>query len=303
MAAPCDLRQMRYFVAVAETLNFRRAAERLNIAQPALSRTVRQLEEALGTRLMERTNRWVELTEAGQVFLDGSRRTLASAERALADVRKASAGEKGHLAIGYTDFAISGALPRLMQEFRSHYPEITIELVHMVTSVQLEALSRDEIQVGMMTGPLSEPGLDHVTVQNERLVAILPDDHPLARLDAVPLERLAGEPFVTGQPAFWRHYLNHMLAVCQTAGFQPRIVQEAYNSEGIFGLVAAKMGVTLLVEGARNYHRQGLAIRPLEGTDYAVPTVAAWIEGEISPTLGRFIAFLGAWLETHAPDR
>lgn len=288
----CETRQMRYFVAVAEALNFRRAAEQLNIAQPALSRAIRNLEESLGTRLLERNNRRVALTEAGRVFLDGCRRSLSSVEKTVRDTRKARAGEIGHLAIGYTDFAISGALPAIMQEFRSRFPDVTVDLVHMVTFVQLEALARGDIQVGVMTGPLSEPGLDHVTLQNERLVVILPENHPLARLEAIPLARLAGEPFVTGQAAHWRHYLSHMLAVCQGAGFRPRIVQEAYNSEGIFGLVAANMGLTLHVESARNYFRQGLAIRPLADSDYRVPTVAAWSSGEVSPALRRFIDFV-----------
>lgn len=288
----CETRHMRYFVAVAEALNFRRAAERLNIAQPALSRAIRQLEERLDARLLERSNRRVELTEAGRVFLEGCRRTLSSAEKAVRDARKARAGEIGHLAIGYTDFAISGALPEIMQGFRSVHPEITVDLMHMVTFVQLEALARGDIQVGVMTGPLSEPGLGHVTLQNERLVAILPEAHPLARLEAIPLTSLAGEPFVTGQAAHWRHYLSHMMAVCQNAGFRPRVVQEAYNSEGIFGLVAANMGVTLHVESARNYFRQGLAIRPLADSDYRVPTIAAWSTAEISPALRHFIDFV-----------
>ncbi len=295
----CDLRQMRYFVAVAEALSFRRAAEQLNVAQPALSRTIRQLEQSLEVRLLERNNRWVELTEVGSVFLEGCRATLSAADKTIKDTLRARAGEIGHLVIGYTDFAISGVLPELIQVFRSRYPEVTVELVHMVTFVQLEALAAGDIHVGAMTGPLAEPGLRHVTLQNDRLVAILPRGHPLAKLKAIPLAKLAGEPFVTGQAAYWRHYLTHMMSVCQSAGFRPRIVEEAYNSEGIFGLVAANMGLTLHVEAARNYYRRGLAIRPLEGTDYRVPTVAAWNADDASAPLQIFIAFVEEWLETH----
>ncbi len=295
----CQIRHMLYFVAVAETLNFRRAAQRLNIAQPALSRAIRQLEETLDTRLLERSNRWVELTEAGRVFLDGCRRTLLSAEKTVRDTHKARAGEIGHLAIGYTDFAISGALPEIMQEFRSRFPEVTVDLAHMFTFTQLQALEAGDIQVGFMTGPVRQPGLEHVTVQDERLVVILPESHPLTRLRAIPLARLAGEPFVTGHAAHWRHYLSHMMAVCQRAGFRPRIVQEAFNSEGIFGLIAANMGLTVHTECARNYFRKGLAIRPLKDSSYRVPTVAAWRSTEVSPALRRFIEFIGEWVKTH----
>ena len=297
MASGCEIRHLRYFQAVAEELSFRGAAERLNLAQPALSRAIRQLEDSIGARLLERSNRRVALTEPGRVFLEGCRRTLSDVEKLVEDTRRACHGEIGHLAIGYTDFAISGALPEIMQDFRSRYPDVTVDLLHMVTAVQLEALRRGDIQVGFMTGPVAEPGLGHVTVQDERLVVILPETHPLARLNAIPLARLAGEPFVTGQAAHWSHYLSHVTAVCQTAGFTPRVVQEAYNSEGIFGLVAANMGLTLHVECARNYFRKGLAIRPLRGTDHRVPTVAAWKSVEISPVTRRFIDFVGEWLD------
>jgi DNA-binding transcriptional LysR family regulator len=291
----CDVRQMRYFVAVAQTLNFRRAAERLNVAQPAISRALRQLEDELGTPLMLRSNRRVELTEAGKVFLEGCRRSLASIDKTLEDTRRAREGEIGHLSIGYTDFAISGALPAIMQRFRGAHPDITVDLAHMVTITQLQALARGEIQVGFMTGPLAEPGLDRLTVQDERLVVVMAETNPLAELPAVPLARLAGEPFVIGQPAHWRHYLAHMTAVCQSAGFAPRIVQEAYNSEGIFGMIASNMGVTLYVECARNYFRKGLAIRPVADSDHRVPTLAAWNPGALTPALGRFVESLRAW--------
>lgn len=294
-ARSCEIRQMRYFVAVAEELNFRRAASRLNLAQPALSRAIRQLEDSLGARLLERTNRRVELTEVGSVFLEGCHRTLVSAEKAMDDTLRVRDGVKGHLTIGYTDFAISGALPEIMQAFRSCFPDITVELSHMVTAAQLEALRHGDIEIGFLTGPLAEPGLEHITVQNERLVAVLSETHPLARLRSIPLARLAGEPFVIGQAAYWQHYLSHVTAVCQSAGFQPRVVQEAYNSEGIFGLIATDMGLTLHVESARNYFRRGLAIRPLRDSDYRVPTVTAWNPAQVSPGLRRFIDFVVDW--------
>ena len=299
MPEVCEVRQMRYFVAVAEELSFRRAGERLNLAQPALSRAIRQLEESLGTRLLERTSRRVELTDTGRVFLEGCRRSLGSVEKMLDDTRRVHAGEIGQLAIGYTDFAISGVLPEIMQAFRQRFPDITVDLAHMVTARQLEALARGDIQVGFMTGPVAEPGLEHVVVQNERLVVILSDNHPLAARAAIPIVRLAGEPFVMGQAAHWGHFLSHVTMVCQTAGFTPRVVQEAYNSEGIFGLIAADMGLTLHTECAVNYHRRGLTIRPLRGNDHRVPTAAAWRAARDSQALRHFIGFLEDWCGLH----
>ncbi len=300
MTTQCEIRHMRYFIAVAEELSFRRAADRLNLAQPALSRAIRQLEDNIEVRLLERSSRRVELTEAGRVFLDGCSRNLAGVQKTIDDTQRAQAGEIGHLNIGYTDFAISGALPGIMQEFRAQLPGITVDLAHMVTAVQLEALRRDEIQVGFMTGPLSESGIENLTVQDEGLVVVMPDVHPLAELAAVPLDRLSAEPFIMGQEAFWSHFHSHVATVCRIAGFSPNVVQDAYNSQGIFGLVAANMGLTIYVDCARNYHRKGVAIRPLAGTTHRVPTVAAWKAGRISPALGKLIEFLAGWLQTHS---
>ena len=302
MKRTCDIRHMRYYIAVAEELNFRRAAERLHVAQPALSRAIRQLEADLGTTLLERTNRRVEMTDAGVVFLEGCRHIASNIEALVEQTVRARDGEIGHIYIGYTDFAISGALPGIMQDFRASYPEVSVDLAHMVTATQLEALRRSEIQVGFLTGPINEPGFDQLVVQHERLVVILPEAHPLARLRSIPLERLAEEPFVTGQAAHWRHFLSHMTAVCHGAGFTPRIVQEAYNSEGIFGLIAANMGVTLHAESARNHFRKGIAIRPLRDNDYRVSTLAIWRSDAPSPALRRFVETIGAWVATHGQE-
>lgn len=295
MHRTCDLRYMRYFTAVAEELNFRRAAERLRVAQPAISRAIRELENDLETRLLERSNRRVELTDAGQVFLEGCRRVAGEIEAVIEDTVRARDGEIGHVRIGYTDFAINGALPAVLQDFRARFPEVSVDLVHMVTATQLDALRRGEIEVGFVTGPIAEPGLERLVVQNEQLVVVLPEAHPLARLPAVPLAKLAGEPFVTGQAAHWQHFLSHMVRICHGAGFEPRIVQEAYNSEGIFGLVAANMGVSLHVEGAHNHIRRGVAIRPLSDCDERVPTEAIWRADKPSTARERFIETVAGW--------
>lgn len=302
LSGKCDIRHMRCFVAVAEDLNFRQAAERLNLAQPALSRTIRQLEETLKVRLFERTSRRVELTEAGEVFLKGCQRILAEVEKLAGDTQRAHGGDRGHLTIGHTGFAINGVLPTVMQEFRARFPEITVQLMPMVTGLQLEALRRGDIEIGFMTGPISEPGCEQLTVQNERLVAVLPKTHPLTRLRSVPLARLANEPFVAGTASDWSHYLSHLFAVCQSAGFRPQIVQEAYDGSGILGLVAANMGVTLYVEGARDHFRKGVAIRALQGTDYRVPTVAVWHSAQVPPALQRFIDFAAGWAKAQGID-
>ena len=287
-----ESRHVRYFIAVAEELHFRRAAERLNLAQPSLSRAVQQLEDAVGVRLLARTNRRVELTAAGQVFLDGCRRSLGSLETAAHMARRADAGEVGHLTFGYTDFAISGVLPEILEKFRRQFPDASIDLLHLFTNQQIEALDHGTIDFGFMTGPVLATGLSHMTVQEDRFVVILPETHPLARLDVVPLSALRDEHFVAGMTRWWSHYLKHVESLCESAGFRPRVVQEAFNSEGIFGLVAAKMGIAIHPECARSYIRKGLAIRNLQSNGARVPTEVAWVTSGETPLMRKFIEFL-----------
>ena len=291
----CEIRLMRYFLAVCETLNFRRAAENLNIAQPALSRAIRQLEDILETSLLDRNNRNVQLTEAGKKFRMGCLRTLSSAEQAIVDTWNVRDGEVGHIAIGYTDFAISGDLPELVSAFRLKYPQISITLRDYCTGLQLEALDRGTIHIGMVTGPIHSSGLGQTMLQKNKMVVVLHEDHALARLKKIPLKKLADLPFVTGRKEQWSHYLSHMESVCRQAGFQPNIVQEADEANGLFGLIAADMGITVYVDTVQNCIRRGTAVRMLAGPDVWVPTVAVW-KAETLPLAGEhFIEFLRDW--------
>lgn len=289
-----ELRQIRQFMAVAETLNFRQAADNLAIAQPALSRGIQLLEHQLGVSLFYRNNRRVELTAAGAVFLEGCQLLLADLEETVRQTQKAARGELGHLAIGYTDFAITGVLPALLDAFRRHYPDIAIELIYGSTEQQLEALACRKIDIAFLTSTLHSEAIDHLPVQVDRFMAVLPERHPLAGKAAVDIHELADEPFVVGVMARWRHFRRHLDALCLQAGFQPRIVQEAYNSEGIFGLISANIGITIHLECASNYMRTGVVMLPLTGTSARVVTEAAWLKEGVGPELGRFIDILAS---------
>ena len=194
-------------------------------------------------------------------------------------------GEVGHIAIGYTDFAISGDLPELVSAFRLKYPQISITLRDYCTGLQLEALDRGTIHIGMVTGPIHSPGLDQTMLQKNKMVVVLHEDHALARLKKIPLKKLADLPFVTGRKEQWSHYLSHMESVCRQAGFQPNIVQEADEANGLFGLIAADMGITVYVDTVQNCIRRGTAVRMLAGPDVWVPTVAVW-KAETLPLAG-----------------
>ena len=295
------LQQVRYFIAVAEELHFRRAAERVNLSQPALSRAISRIEEAVGVALFERTNRSVALTPAGARLLDGCTAALAALDGAVDQARKLHAGEGGRLTIGYTDFAIAGRLPKLVQSFRHTYPDIPIDAVHGCTKVQLEDLETGKLDIGFLTGPVPRGGYGCVPVQHDRFVVVLPVSHPLAELKAVPLAALVDEPFVLGELPSWEYFHAHLFDLCRTSGFEPAAVQYASNSEGIFGLVACGMGVSIQVACVENYFRKGVVFRPLRGCTKTVPTLAVWRTHPMPPIKARFIDHLEKAL--HPADR
>ncbi|MFI8479789.1 LysR family transcriptional regulator [Pseudomonas sp. NPDC078700] len=287
-----DLRHLRAFEAVAEELHFRRAAERLNLAQPALSRTIQQLEESVGEVLLLRSNRRVELTEAGRVFLAGSQTIFEQLENAVLQARKAGAGQIGQLRIGYTDFAVSGELPSILEGFHRCYPEIRAELIFGSTEQQLELLKEGSIEFAFLTGPLIEPNIESIELQRDRFVAALSYLHPLASRSELSLSELAKEPFVLGSVSHWSYFRRHLDALCLSANFLPEVAQEAFNSEGIFGFVAANIGVTIHLESAANYNRKGVVLVPLKGIDARLCTMAAWLKSDITPVQQKFIDFL-----------
>ena len=286
------MRHIRYFAAVAEELHFRRAAERLNVSQPALSRAIRHIEAEIGVSLFERSNRHVALTHAGATFLRGCSTALAYMDGAIDQAQKTSTGEKGHLVVGYTDIAIAGGLPQILKSFRQRYPEVTLEPRHDFTQAQLSDLESGILDFGFVTGPVARDGLDSLAVQHDGFMVVLYGSHPLVREREIPLAALAEEPFVLGATSNWTHYHDHLYRLCREAGFEPQVVQSASNSEGIFGLIACEMGISIQAAVIENCLRKGLETRPLKGCTATVPTVAAWNSATLSPVKQRFIDHL-----------
>jgi DNA-binding transcriptional LysR family regulator len=286
------IRHFTHFKAVAEELHFGRAANQLNIAQPALSRSIKHLEGQIGVLLLERNNRNVSLTNAGKVFLGGCKRTIDSMESTVIQTRKASTGEAGHLAIGYTDFAICGLVPRVLRDFRRLYPDISFEPIHGYTESQLHDLESERLDLGFITGPFERPGYKSVTLVRDAFAVVLYENHPLAKKETVHLSELAGEPFILGSEECWKHYHDHLFRICREAGFTPDIVQRAFNIEGIFGLVACEMGITVQSSCVFNLLRKGLVIKPIHGVKDTIPTMAVWKDAEEPSTRQTFARFL-----------
>ena len=286
------LRHIRNFVAVADELHFRRAAEKLGLAQPAVSRSIQYLEGELAVVLLRRSNRSVELTEAGKVFLDGCRNVLNAVERTVDETRLANNGQLGSVRIGYTDNAITGNLPRLLRQFQMQQPRVAIQLQHDVTGSQLTKLAESELDVGFVTGPIGRSGFEQCLVQSERFVCVVYENHRLARRRSVQLQELANEDFVHGLPQFWEHFFSYLIPMCRKAGFAPTIIQEAFNTASILGLVASGMGITILTENVRNTIGQGLVIVPISDILEPLKTVAIWRPDAMRGSKGLFVDHL-----------
>lgn len=285
-----NLHHIHAFIAVAQELQFRAAAERLHVSQPALSRTIRALEDAVGTPLLVRNTRSVYLTDAGRAFLDSSLLAVQHLQEGVTSARSARDGRLGRLRVAYMDFAINGTLPTFIQRFSNAFPRATIDLVHMPTAVQKEALLNSKIDIGFMVGPFVSENVGSALFSREEIVVVLPAAHPLVRHRKLTLRQLAGERFILGQKETWESFRPFFFELCHRAGFAPSIAQEASTSDGILGLVAANMGITLYPRCATNLRRTGIAIRRLAAQDVlVVDTIVCWRSDQLTPLRQAFL--------------
>ncbi|MCQ4273407.1 LysR substrate-binding domain-containing protein [Pseudomonas kuykendallii] len=270
-----ELRHLRYFIAVAEELHFGRAAELLGISQPPLSQQIQALEQELGARLFERTNRRVELSEAGRLFLEEARLVLAQVDKAADVARRAQLGELGEMKIGFTSSApFSTRIPKAIHAFRQAFPAVHLNLQEMSSKKVADALVDESIEIGLMR-PLPLP--DSLRMQElfrEPLVAVLNAAHPLAASGGggLHLEALAGEPFVFFPRGYGSGLYAQLLSLASRAGFSPHFSQEAAEAMTIIGLVAAGLGVSVLPASFQRIRIDGVVYRTLldEGAETAV---------------------------------
>jgi DNA-binding transcriptional LysR family regulator len=283
-----ELRHFRSFTVLAETLHFRRAAERLSIAQPALSQQIQQLERELGVRLLERTQRRVALTAAGSVFLEHARSTLAQATEAVRLARQAGRGEVGHLGVGAVTSALYGVFPEVVRVFRERYRSVHLTLHELPGNEQTRALRAGRIQVSFLRPPVNEPDIEVRTIAREPWVVAMPNAHPLSNRARVSLRSLEAEPFVSFARELAPVLYDQLISMCQRAGFSPRIVQEA-QMQTIISLVAAGIGVALVPATLQNLSRAGLMYKRLAGVTARVELAVAWRREDPSPLLKSFL--------------
>ena len=288
-----NLQRLRYAVALADELNFGRAALREGMRQPPFSQQISKLEEELGVRLFERTTRQVRLTPAGEAFVAEARTSLAHAELAAESARRAGRGEAGRLAIGFVGSATNLTLPRVLRRFRARHPGVQVELRELTTAQQAEELRQGRLDVGLLHAPPAGPAAEVLstrTVARELLLAVLPAGHPHATHKVLPTGMLAGEPFVMFPRRFGTALHDQIIGVTRAAGFEPRVVQEAVQMQTIVGLVAAGLGVSIVPESVARLRRGDVVFRPLSPATRVVTLDLTWRTGDPNPIVRNFRA-------------
>lgn len=268
-----EIEAIRSFSIVAEELNFRRAAERLAIDHSALSRRVSELERRLGFALLERSTREVRLTEAGKVFLSENAALFAGFRRSIETARLVAEGRSGVVRIGYMSFAAAVLLPALIREFKSRRPDVRFQLTYLRSHAQKQALTRGEIDIGLMIGPWRSEMFDTTRLTQERLgVFFSKSDKALARR-RIGVTELAAMPLIMGSLEQWDLYRWMLDDMFLRNGVVPNVVLEASSIAGMLGLVRAGLGVSLFPSSIAKLCPSGVGMKAIAGCDFAIETI------------------------------
>ncbi|MBF6060372.1 LysR family transcriptional regulator [Nocardia terpenica] len=288
-----SLEQVRGFVAVAEEGNFRRAAERLRMTQPPLSRQIQKLERDVGVLLLDRTQRQVELTPAGVVFLAEARRLLALAEAAPGTARRVAAGRVGTVRIGFTATAGFGYLGRFLNRVSQALPEVRLSLSELVSAAQFNELSSGRLDLALARPPFDGAEFAGRRVHREALVLAVPERHRLADRAPIGVPDLDGERMLVYAPGPARYFAELMTRVLAGVSYEPsdRLTQV----HTMLALVAAGRGLALVPETAGHLHPDGVRFRPLAGVREQAELYAAWRRDTANPALRRVTDLLEMW--------
>jgi DNA-binding transcriptional LysR family regulator len=284
-----ELSHLRCFVAVAEELHFGRAAARLNMTQPPLSRQIQLLEHALDMLLLERSSRSVRLTPAGRAFLPEARRILQLAEGAGLAARRVARGEAGSIALGCTAAASYALLPRLIAFAAAAMPGIDVVLKEMVTAAQMEALAAGRLDLGLVRHPFDRRQVDSACILRENLLLAVPHDHALASGPEPAIADLDGQNFVMWSPLEARYFYDLITGLCATALVVPRHVQFITQTHTMLALVGVGLGLALVPEAAQALHFERVVLRPIRCRPPAVAELhLVWRRDASNPALPAF---------------
>ena len=289
-----ELRQLRYFLAVAEEMHFGRAAKKLHMTQPPLSQTIQSLEGNLGVSLFTRSTRCIALTPAGHALIPEARRLLAQAVSLPQLVQRAASGDTGHLSLAFVSIADYSVLPPFLRGFRQRYPDVRIELREATSDVQLQLLENGEIDAGLLIPPIPErlaASLDHKKVLSEPLILAIPEMYA-SRNNAASLHTYQDLPLIIFPRKIAPALHDTILACFRSVGLTPTIGQEAIQMQTIVGLVSAGMGIALVPQSVSNLKRPGVIYHALPAMPGMVEIVIAWRKENSSPVLKTFLALL-----------
>jgi len=284
-----DIRQMRYFVTLAETLHFGRAAERLHLTQPPLTRQIAALEKELGVKLLERHSRQAKLTPAGAQFLQDARAVLASFDQACSNARLADKGELGRLSIGFMMHAAHTIVPRLARRYMAHHPGVDLKLREVVPNVLIDDVLADRYDVGVVFPPGLVKGLETRLVHREKLCVAMYPPHPLVQKDLISASDLEGHALIATPVEISPALRDAIIGYCRTAGFLPQIRLETQLQQTIVSLVAEELGIALVPESMRRSGITNVVYRDLANAP-SIDHVLIWRTGNINPALPGFLA-------------
>ena len=284
-----ELRHLRYFVAVAEQLHFRHAAEIMHVAQPALSQQIKQLEEEIGVTLFERSRHKVHLTPAGKAFYENAQRILKQADRAVMKARKVEFGDAGTIRIGFVSTAAIRVLPIAMKKLQRQVPLAEVELNELAAGEQVDGLYRGQLDIGFVHAKLSQDVLKTMVVARDRLIVAVPASCKLARCRRVDLKDLASWTAIMPAGHSSSGFYEQVRMAYQRAGVRPERVHNTRLLQTGLLLVAAGLGVSLVPESFHSIHVKGVVYKKLQVEPPISELVAVWRRDNPSPLLGRFI--------------
>ena len=272
-----ELRHLRYFIAVAQERNFTRAAETLGIAQPPLSRQIRELEKELGVELFDRESRPVALSDAGRLLLDHAQRVVNATRQLKAAIKLHVEGGGRRFVIGFVGSTIYGPVPDLIRRFREAAPQVEIDLIEMNTVVQIAALKDGRIDAGFGRLRFEDPAIRRHLIARERLLMALPAGHPLAlRGQPISLTNLSGEPLILYPSEPRPSYADQLLAVLKDHGVHPGSTREVRELQTALGLVAAGAGIAIVPATVQRLRRDDIVYRPIAERDAVSPIIVSW---------------------------
>jgi DNA-binding transcriptional LysR family regulator len=298
-----ELRHLRYFLAVGEDQHYGRAARRLGVAQPALSRQIQDLEKEIGFKLFDRLPRGVKLSAAGELFMEDARRILREVGEATARAARVARGQSGTLRVGFAENASwHGVAPDSFRRFRQQQPDVDLQLQPASSLEQVDAIRSGSLDAGFVNFmPKADPDLDQLIVGRQHVELAAPKRHPVTRLQNLRLRDLTDAPFIwfprRANPAFY----DRLIRECYRGGLRsPRIVQEGLNEATILSLVSAGLGVGWVLGSARWRSPQAVAILPVVDLNIPVLLALAWRRDNTSPLLARFIDVIQRMPEVRA---